>query len=149
MFETRDERRKNIRLTTVAIVLAALVLTNLACQSTNKPEPKPAALTWRPVGTWSGHGNAQTDSFDIGYGQCRVRWETRNEKPPGAGEFTVTVNSAVSGRELGLVVDHRGAGHDVAYVAVDPHWSYLIIESSNLDWSVTVEEPVGSAAGVH
>jgi hypothetical protein len=149
VFETVEHGRKKIRLTIVAIFLAAVTLANLACRSANKPEAKPAAVAWRPVGTWSGHGNAQTDSFDIGYGQCRVRWEARNENPPGAGKLTVTVNSAVSGRELGLVVDHRGVGHDIAYVAVDPHWSYLIIESSNLDWSVTVEEPVGSPAGVH
>ena len=125
------------------------MLIHSACRSAPKSEPKPAALTWRKVGSWSGHGNAQTDSFDIGYGQCRIRWETRNENPAGAGTFTVTVNSAVSGRELAAAVDQRGLGHDIVYVAVDPHWSYLIINSSNLDWSVTVEEPVGSAAGTH
>lgn len=147
MFEASDRGRATY--TIVGIVLAAASLVNSACRSEHKSEAKPAALIWRPVGTWSGRGRAQTDSFDIGYGQCRIRWETRNENPAGKGTFTVTVNSAVSGRELGLVVDHRGAGHDIAYVAVDPHWSYLIIESSNLEWSVTVEEPEGSAAGVH
>jgi hypothetical protein len=79
--------------------------------------------------------------------QCRIRWETRNEQPPGAGTFHVTVNSAVSGRELAAAVDHRGTGHDVAYVGVDPHFSYLVIESSNVDWSVTVEEPALTGGG--
>ena len=96
---------------------------------------------WRSVGSWSGRGNAQTDSFDIGFEQCRIKWEARNETAPGVGQLHVTVNSAVSGRELALAVDHKGAGKGVAYVAVDPHFSYLVIESSNVDWSVTVEEP--------
>lgn len=64
-----------------------------------------------------------------------------NEKPAGAGTFHVTVNSAVSGRELVNPVNRRGSGQGIAYVAVDPHYSFLIIDAANLDWSVTVEEP--------
>jgi hypothetical protein len=104
-------------------------------------EAKPVPVPWQKVGSWSGRGNAQTDSFEIGFSQCRIRWETRNEKPGSTGTLHVTVNSAVSGRELALAVDHQGVGRDLAYVAVDPHFSYLVIESSNVDWSVTVEEP--------
>jgi hypothetical protein len=124
---------------TTIIALTAIVLGG--CRSEPKVEAKPAPLAWQKVGTWSGRGNAQTDSFDIGFSQCRIRWETRNEKPPGQGTLHVTVNSAVSGRELAVAVDHRGVGHELAYVGVDPHFSYLVIESSNVDWSVTVEEP--------
>ena len=53
----------------------------------------------------------------------------------------MTVNSAVSGRELAVAIDHRGTGQGIAYVGVDPHLSYLVIESSKIDWSLTVEEP--------
>jgi hypothetical protein len=130
---------------TTIIVLTAAILGG--CRSESKVEAKPAPLAWQTLGTWSGRGNAQTDSFDIGFSQCRIRWETRNETSPGQGSFHVTVNSAVSGRELALAVDHRGAGHDVAYVGVDPHFSYLVIESSNVDWSVTVEEPALTGGG--
>lgn len=130
---------------TAIIVLTAAALGG--CRSESKVEAQPAPLAWQKVGSWSGRGNAQTDSFDIGFSQCRIRWETRNEKPPGQGQFHVTVNSAVSGRELAIAVDHRGVGRDVAYVGVDPHFSYLVIESSNLDWSVTVEEPALTGGG--
>lgn len=82
----------------------------------------------------------QTDSFEIGFEPCRIRWQARNETSPGAGKLRVTVNSAVSGRDLALAVDHQGTGQDTAYVSVDPHYSYLVIESKNVDWSVTVEE---------
>ena len=130
---------------TTIIVLTAAVLGG--CRSESKVEAKPAPLAWQKIGSWSGRGNAQTDSFDIGFSQCRVRWETRNETPPGQGILHVTVNSAVSGRELAVAVDHRGVGHDLAYVGVDPHFSYLVIESRNVDWSVTVEEPALTGGG--
>jgi hypothetical protein len=132
---------------TTIIALTAIALASVGCRSERNPEVKPAPLAWQKVGSWSGRGNAQTDSFDIGFSQCRIRWETRNEKPPGQGIFHVTVNSAVSGRELAVAVDHRGTGHDLAYVGVDPHFSYLVIESSNVDWSVTVEEPALTGGG--
>jgi len=129
---------------TKSLALAAAVVvtavTSGACHREHPVQRKTTA-SWHSVGTWSGHGNAQTDSFDVGYTQIRVRWETRNEQPVGAGTFHVTLNSAVSGRELATAVDYKGIGHDVAYVGADPHWSYLLIESSNVDWSVTVEEP--------
>jgi hypothetical protein len=120
--------------------LVAVALTSPACRREHPPEHK-SSVAWRPVGTWSGHGDAQTDSFDIGYSDVRIRWETRNEKPAGAGTFHVTVNSAVSGRDLVVAVDEKGVGHNVTYVTVEPHWSYLVIASSNLDWWITVEEP--------
>ena len=132
---------------TMMIALAATALGSWGCRSEHKADAKRAPVAWQRVGSWSGRGNAQTDSFDIGFSQCRIRWETRDERAPGAGTFRVTVNSAVSGRELALAVDHRGVGHDLAYVGVDPHFSYLVIESSNVDWSVTVEEPALTGGG--
>jgi len=126
-------------------------LLTFACGSGTKPahssEVKPAPVAWRLLGSWSGKGNAQTESFDIGFSQIRIRWETRNESSPGAGTFAVTVNSAVSGRDLVTAVDQRGAGHDTAYVGVDPHYSYLVINSKDLDWSISVEEPAPEPTG--
>ncbi|HUA84284.1 MAG TPA: hypothetical protein VMB85_10530 [Bryobacteraceae bacterium] len=126
-------RLAGIALATVAMALAA-------CHSERKPQPKLAKIIWQQIGAWSGHGNVQTGSFDIGYEPCRLRWQARNESPQGSGFLRVTLHSAVSGRDLALLVDHRGAGQDTAYIRVDPHYSYLVIESKNLDWSVTVEE---------
>src|ERR1700730_2711602 len=93
----------------IIIVLTAALL--VGCRSESKVEAKPAPLALQELGTWSGRGNAQTDSVYIGFAQCRIRWETRNETPSGQGTFHVTVNSAVSGRELALAVDHQGIGH--------------------------------------
>jgi len=128
------------RMQALAAALTLLSLANLACRSEHTAKHK-TKVEWRSVGSWSGHGDAQTDSFDIGYTDVRIRWETKNENPAGAGTLRVAVCSAVSGRELTVAVNSKGVGHNVAYVTVDPHWSYLLINSNDLDWSVSVEEP--------
>ena len=85
----------------------------------------------------------QTESF-IGNGSLRVIWETRNEAAPSTGTFEVTVHSSVSGRPLVQAVEQRGVGGGTAYVSEDPREFYLVVESSNLDWSVTVEEAISA-----
>jgi hypothetical protein len=107
---------------------------------------KPPLVGWRPIGTWSGRGNTQTDSFNIESGQLRIKWDTKNETAPGAGTFRVMVHSAVSGRPIALAVEHRGAGRDTAYVTDEPRLYHLVIESSEVDWTVVVEEAVTAAA---
>jgi hypothetical protein len=97
---------------------------------------------WRPVGSFTGRGNSQTESFNIGSGQWRIKWATTNEQPVGAGTFLATVHSAVSGRPLGVPIEHRGPGHGTVYVNEDPRLYHLVIESSNVDWSVAIEEAV-------
>lgn len=123
-------------------LLAVMMWSSVSCRHAKKPEVKTVAIGWRPAGSWSGHGNAQTESFDIQSGQFRIQWETSHETAPGTGVFRVTVHSAVSGRPMGVVVDHRGAGHDTAYFTDDPRIYHLVIESANLDWSVHVDEAV-------
>ena len=125
------------------IRFAWLLLTTLAGAGC---KPKTAAKTpvvgWRAIGSWSGHGDTQTDSFNIEAGQWRIRWQAANEDEAGAGRLRVTVHSAVSGRPLIVAVEHRGVGHDVAYVNDDPRLYHLVIESRHIDWSLKVEEAV-------
>jgi hypothetical protein len=117
------------------LLLAAIALAG--CRDHPKPQAKAAKVIWQRVGTWSGHGDAQTESFDIGYEPYRIRWEASNASPNGV--LRVTLHSAISGRDLAELVDHQGNGHDTSYIRVDPHYSYLVIESKDVDWSVTVE----------
>ncbi len=123
------------------IFLLAAALLACGCRSDHPPAATQLVQKWRPLGSWSGHGDTQTESFEIGYTEVRLRWVTRNESRPGAGKFHVTVHSSVSGRELADAINRQGTDHGTAYVGVDPHYSYLLIESANLDWWITVEEP--------
>jgi hypothetical protein len=122
------------------IVVAAAVVV-AACQS---PAPaKPAArdvVIWKEVGAWSGRGNIQTETFTSDTGGFRVRWETRNESAPGTGRLKVVFRSGDSGRPIIEAVDARGVGHDEEEVADNVRWYFLTIESTNVDWSVHVDE---------
>ena len=118
------------------LLIAALFA--CGCHSAPKKRAEPL-VGWRPIAAWSGHGNAQTESFNIETGGWRIRWETKNE--PDSGEFRIRVHSAVSGRPMMMAVEHRGSGHDIAYVTEDPRLYHLMIESQG-DWSITIEESV-------
>lgn len=112
------------------------------CRSTRRAESHHSQIGWRPIGKWSGRGDTQTDSFDIGSTQWRIKWETKGAASPGAGTFSVEVHSAISGRPLQEAVEHQGDGRGVAYVTEDPRLYHLVIDSDGLDWSIAVEEAV-------
>jgi hypothetical protein len=118
------------------------VLAGAGCR--RAPEPQAAArdAVWQRVASWTGHGNAQLETFPIGGWTWRVRWETSNESPAGAGTFKVTAHSGDSGRLLADIADVRGVDHDTTYVTELPHRYYLVVESKNVDWSLVVEEAV-------
>jgi len=98
-------------------------------------------MIWRAVGTWSGHGNRQTESFHGETGALRVTWEARPESADGqAGPFRLTAHSAISGRVLAEVVDRQGPGSGVGYVSTEPHTFYISVESSGLSWRFSVDE---------
>ena len=124
----------------VVSVAAALLIG--ACRSESTPAAAEEVIGWRPVGTWSGRGNVLTESFTSDTGGFRVHWQTSNEAPPGTGRFRAVFLSGDSGREIMEAANHRGVGRDTSYVGDRPRWYYLSVESANVDWSLTVEEPV-------
>ena len=100
-------------------------------------------VVWKPVGSWSGHGDKQTETFTGDTGGFRVHWETKNETAAGGGRLRVIFRSGDSGREIIDAIDATGAGHGVEDVAADrPRWFYITIESVNVDWAVSVDERI-------
>ncbi len=100
-------------------------------------------VVWRQVGSWSGRGNKQTETFTSDTGGFRVRWATKNETTPGAGTLKVIFRSGDSGREIVDAVDAHGVGSDVEIVSAErPRWYYLTIDSANVDWTVSVDERI-------
>ena len=119
-----------------------------ACGPRADPKPHGAArgVIWRPLGSWSGRGSLQTESFTSETGALRLRWETRlpqADSPPTPAMFRLNAHSAISGRLLQQVVEQAGAGSGVGYVQQDPHVFYVVVESNQLNWTFTVEEAVG------
>jgi hypothetical protein len=118
-----------------------------ACGTPSAEPVQQEVVVWKKLGEWSGDGNAQTESFLGLTGALRMHWRTKNEAPTGGGTFKLLLQSAISGRVLQETVDETGTGEGTAYVAEDPRAFYMSVESSNLEWSVTVEEAVfGSLA---
>jgi hypothetical protein len=124
---------------TLAIGLMAAACRGQAHRADETPQQ---VVAWRTIASWSGRGNRQTESFTSDTGALRVRWVTSHGAPGGAGGFRVTAHSAISGRLLETVVDHRGTGSGVGFVNQDPHVFYLMVESDRLDWTFSVEEAV-------
>ena len=113
-----------------------------ACGGQAQPHTQDLTL-WRPLGTWSGTGSTQTGPVISDTGTLRLRWETRNPVSTKAA-FKVTVHSDVSGRPLLVAVEHRGAGHDTTYVYEDPRPFFFVVESADLEWTLSADEPVAA-----
>ena len=122
-------------------ILVLMTLLTAACGVESKPAPRQVVI-WRSLGSWTGSGSAQTESFASDTGALRVHWEAKNETAPGKGTFRATVHSAISGRALVVAVEHHGIGRDTSYVTEDPRSFYVVVDATNLDWSITVEEGI-------
>src|SRR5579863_7303946 len=93
------------------IIVAVLLFAACGCQSPPHPQqPRPRQIGWRPIASWSGRGDTQTESFNIESTQWRIKWETKGAAPAGASSFHVVVHSAVSGRPIAEAVEHQGDG---------------------------------------
>lgn len=134
-----------------ALALALLaVLASVGCRSGRSANERQGAraasdvqaVGWRKLGSWAGHGNLQTPSFETVTGQLRVRWRASRPAGSAGGSFELAAKSAISGRVLQVAVDRTGPGEGTAYVSQDPHDMYMEVESTNLDWSFTVEEAI-------
>jgi hypothetical protein len=124
------------------VFLLAVSLLVVGCESTPVSQPPTRIVAWKRLGSWSGRANMQTETFISDTGSFRVHWETKNESRAGTGRLKVAFRSGDSGRVIIDAVDCRGVGSDTAYVGDQVRWYYLSIDAVNIEWSVTVEEPV-------
>jgi hypothetical protein len=114
------------------------------------------SVIWEHLGSWSGHGSTQTESFTGETGSFRIKWVTRAVrapetkapagKAPVQGLFKLTIHSSISGRPLQVAVEQQGPGGDTAYVNEDPRVFFAVVDASNIEWSFSVEEAVGMRA---
>lgn len=129
------------KLPSLKVVILTLAGTFLVgCHASAKPNPAHTVFAWEPVASWSGNADYQTDSFNIGTGQWRIKWEARNQPAASGGSFRIDVHSSVSGRFVMTSVNHQGAGQGVAYVAEDPREFFLVVQSTGVNWKVAVEQ---------
>ena len=122
--------------------LAALFIVG-GCRSETPRPPPQAVVVWKPIGTWSGRGDRQTETFTSDTGGFRVHWAATREPPAGGGRLRVVFRSGDSGREIIEAIDARGEGGGTEEVAAErPRWYYITIESANVDWTVSLDERI-------
>jgi len=126
----------------VSFVLAFEFAFSFGCSQPSGPQPI-VSIT-RPVGSWQGRGTATVGDIPSETGRFRIVWETTNESPAGAGTFKLTLRSAISGRTLGIVTDHKGVGSGTAEYDEGPRTYDFLVESANVDWKFRVEETSGA-----
>ena len=124
------------------VTVSAVSLLAVGCEPTPVSQPPTRIVAWKRLGSWTGRANMQTETFMSDTGSFRVHWETKNESPAGQGTLKVAFRSGDSGRVIIDAVDRRGVGSDTTYVGDQVRWYYLTIDAANIEWSVTVEEPV-------
>ncbi len=127
----------------LVVFCALCVLGVSGCRDKQRKPPPEDVVVWHQVGSWSGRGSKQTETFTSDTGGFRVRWATTNETAPGAGTLKVIFRSGDSGREIVDAVDAHGVDNGVEIVAAErPRWYYLTIDSVNVDWRVSVDERI-------
>jgi hypothetical protein len=137
---------QSARAIAASTALVTLILSASACEAPPaRAAQVPAATVWRSLGQWTGTGSRQTESFDVASGALRLQWEVRGTTA-GAGPFRVWLYSAISGRPLQLVVDHKGPGTGTTHLADDPRVSYLVIEGEGVTWTAMLHETAAKGA---
>lgn len=100
---------------------------------------------WEQRGTWSGHGSLKTETFPGRTGGLRLTWKTSQTSLSGPWTFTVALHSADDGRKITDAIDLRWAADATAFLTPVPQPFYLVVNSKDVDWTVTVEETVPSS----
>jgi hypothetical protein len=107
------------------------------------PGPESVRETAEPVrrelGAWTGTGST-TLGFVSESGSFRITWNARNQDNTRPGAFQLTLRSGISGRPMKVIADHKGAGGGSVEFGDDPRMYEFLVESSGVDWSVSVQE---------
>jgi hypothetical protein len=136
---TKTTRKASLAFLVFGASFAGLVVTGCTRQPS---EPKPIVAVTRTVGSWEGRGTTTVGDVPTETGRIRIHWDTTNETAPG-GTFKLTLRSAISGRTIGIVADHRGAGSGTVDFDEGPRTYDFLVESANVDWRFRVEETSG------
>lgn len=98
----------------------------------------PTVPPWRVVESWSGGGNRATDLFEITSNNWRIDWLANNASTV-SGSFVIEVRKA-SGEFVSQAVNTQNAGSGVKDIYGQPGTYYLVISSSQFNWTITVED---------
>ena len=125
-------------------VVLAMALVTLACAPSRDgahvaSQHEETAAAARQLGSWSGRGNT-TLGFVSESGSFRITWKAQNHDNQHPGTFLLTLRSGISGRPMKVIADRQGAGGGSVEFGDDPRLYEFLVESSRIDWSISVQE---------
>jgi|SRR5581483_5414003 len=103
--QARSQRRRRQWLALGVLAVAAAGL--LAALARPRPQPRASAKTyalgWRPVTSFAGYGNTQTEPFSIETGQWRIKWTATPREslgePSATGKSSATDGWGAAGAD--------------------------------------------------
>lgn len=96
-------------------------------------------IAWKGVGTWTGSNDATTETFLIGSGVWRIRWEV--EGFPGfVPRLIVWAHPSGGARSRTPIISHDSDGQGTVDLQNGPGRFALEVVASNGEWMLTVEE---------
>src|SRR4051812_50207068 len=101
-FESRASRN-------VAIACSILLLISGGCRSDTR-RAHTSTVAWKPVGSWSGRGDKQTETFTSDTGGVRGHLGGNREKPAGGGGLGRVVRRGDKGPRKIAGGEGRGGG---------------------------------------
>ncbi len=151
----RPNLRRRLRLVLCGVVcLGAAALTSVACTQQKIIPPPPVdpeeVVGYRALGTWTGDASIFTETITSDSAAFRVHWKAlpKSGSSPDTGSLTVIFRSGDSGNPIINAVDVNRPGEGVVSVAAErPRWYYLDIQSTDVNWTVRVEEPIYGSKG--
>ena len=129
------------------MLLLVLALVATACREKPADAPPGRVAESRRLGAWTGKGST-TLGFVSESGSFRITWTTRNQDAARPGTFQVMLRSGISGRPIKIIADHRGDGGASVEFGDDPRMYEFLVESRDIDWSISVEETFTAPASV-
>jgi hypothetical protein len=120
-------------------ILLSLAVVSAACGRAPDAEQAAPAAAMRELGAWRGTGNT-TLGFVSESGSFRITWKAQNDDDQHPGTFLLTLRSGISGRPMKVIADHQGAGGGSVDFGDDPRLYEFLVESSRIDWSISVQE---------
>jgi hypothetical protein len=120
------------RVLSISILLSALFVpgTTIAQEQ---------VIAWKGVGTWAGSSDATTETFLIGSGVWRVRWEI--EGFPGfVPRLIVWAHPSGGARSRAPIISHDSDGRGTVDLKNGPGRFALEVVATNGEWQLVVEE---------
>jgi hypothetical protein len=99
------------------------------------------AATWTPIGSWTGEGTKETETFMVTAREWRVTWTAKKKNPTlPVRVFAIAVYNAANDTPVSSINPGDAEAAGESYVRGAGRY-YLKIAAGNAAWTVRAEAP--------